>query len=415
MVPRVHYHTDCPWFAGCENMLANLLNDAENRAQFEVTLSYRASDAYTQGLRRRTRLDFPVFPLRYPEPSTAIPAPATLPNGVRRLLRFTSRLLTTYPLLAYEVWVLRRLFLRLAPDVVHINNGGYPAALSARAAAIAARLARVRNVVMVVNNLAEPYRGPRFAARPLVDRFVAGSVSRFVTGSGAAATQLRHVLGLPETRAVAYPNGIALRAPTETPEQTRQRLGVSPGDGVIFGMVALMEPRKGHRVLIDAAAATAAARPAVPFTILLEGTGPLHDALQALVRERGLEARCRFVGTESNVMNLMGAIDVLVLPSIAQEDFPNVVLEAMGMGKPVIASRLAGTPEQVQDGVTGLLVPPGDSSALAAALARLADDGAARRAMGRAARARFEERFTAPVSVRRYSELYHSLISAHEP
>lgn len=412
MPARVHYHTDCAWFAGCENMLANLLNDRANREAFDVSLSYRASPAYTAGLERRVALDFPVFPLRFPEPSTALSTSARWPTPLRRLLRALSRLLATYPLLAYEIWVLRRLFVRLAPQVVHINNGGYPAALSARAAAIAAHLAGINRVVMVVNNLAEP--GPRFGStgRRAVDRSVIRSVSRFVTGSTAASAQLQRVLSLRPGHTAALANGIALRSVSESRSETLRRLELDESNGTLFGVVALMEPRKGHRVLIDAVAELVRAdRPVAPFTVLLEGDGPLREQLQTRVRELRLERYLRFVGNEANVANLMSAIDVLVLPSVAHEDFPNVILEAMGFGRAVIASSLAGTPEQVEDGVTGILVPPGDPGALAAAISHLLDHAALRAEMGRAGRRRFEDRFIASEAVRRYIALYHSLIA----
>jgi glycosyltransferase involved in cell wall biosynthesis len=411
MPARVHYHTDCPWFAGCESMLANLLNDHANRQTFDVSLSYRASPAYTAGLVRRVALDFPVFPLRFPEPSMALPAPVRWPNVVRRLLRALSRLLATYPLLAYEIWVLRRLFLRLSPDVVHINNGGYPAALSARAAAIAANLAGVSRVVMVVNNLAEP-QTELAVARRTVDRRVVASVSRFVTGSAAASAQLQRVLSLRAEQCAAFPNGIALRMVSESRAEALRRLNLDESNGTLLGVVALMETRKGHRVLIEAVAQLVrGCSLAAPFTVLLEGDGPLREQLGAQVRELRLEQYCRFVGNEANVANLMAAIDVLVLPSVAHEDFPNVILEAMGFGRAVIASSLAGTPEQIEDGVTGILVPAGDPRALAMAISRLLDDAVLREEMGRAGRRRFEDRFTASKAVSRYIALYQSLIA----
>jgi glycosyltransferase involved in cell wall biosynthesis len=411
----VHYHTDCPWFAGCENMLANLLNDPDLRQHFQVSLSYRASPAYAAGLARRTLLDYAIYPLRFPEPSAALPAPSWLPGPIRRAVRFASRQFATYPLLAYEIWLLRRLFMRIRPDVVHINNGGYPAALSARAAAIAARSAGVPRVVMVVNNLAER-AGAAAAGRAFVDRWVVGAVSQFVTGSSAASAQLRLVLGLPEAQSVAYPNGIAERAPSETREATLARLGVAPTDGTVFAVVALMEERKGHRVLMEALASLLDRRDVIPpLTVLLEGDGPLRGELEALARARGLGDRCRFIGTEANVMNLMQAIDVLVLPSVAHEDFPNVILEAMALGKPVIASRLAGTPEQVEEGVTGLLVSPGSRPELAAAMVALASDRAQRDRLGREARRTFDQHFRADVAVGRYKALYQSLIAQYEP
>lgn len=396
-------------------MLANLLNDAENRRKFDVSLSYRASAEYAAGLARRTRLDFPVFPLHFPEPSTALPASARWPRSLRRCIRFASRQVATYPLLLYEIWLLRRLFMRLEPDVVHINNGGYPAALSARAAAIAARMAGVRHVIMVVNNMAEEHRGLPFSPRPVVDRWVVNAVSRFVTGSAAASVRLRHVLELTDEQSLSYPNGVALRAPSESREQTLRRLGLGGSSGVLLGVVALMEARKGHRVLLEAVAELQAdARSNHGFTVLLEGDGPLRGELEAFVRRTGIEHCCRFVGAEDNVMNLMSAIDVLVLPSVAHEDFPNVILEAMGSGKAVIASRLAGTPEQVEQGITGLLVPPGDHHALAAAILQVVTDAHLRKEMGLAGRRRFEQGFTAEAAVDRYATLYQSLITEHE-
>lgn len=394
-------------------MLVNLLSHPATRRQFDVSLSYRASPRYTAGLEHRVRLDFPVYPLQFPEPSTTIPTAPWWPDPLRRLVRFISRQLATVPLLLYEVWLLHRLFARLNPDVLHINNGGYPAALSARAAAIAGRLAGVPHVVMVVNNLAEVREGPTSVLRAAVDRLVVAAVSRFITGSAAAAAQLRYVLGLGETDCEAYPNGIALRAPTETREETLRRLNLNESAGVLFGVVAVMEPRKGHRVLLEAAVklVRGADGRAPAFTVLLEGNGPLRAELESFVEAHGLSPYCMFVGDEVNVMNLMSALDVLVLPSIAHEDFPNVILEAMGLGKAVIASRLAGTPEQLSDGATGLLVPSGDADALSAAMSRLCSDAALRQAMGRAGRIRFEERFTADASVRRYVALYQSLIA----
>ena len=412
MTVRVHYHSDCPSFAGCENMLANLLSDAENRRKFDVSLSYRASPEYSAGLSRRVNLDFPVFPLVFPEPSTALPTPSSFPRLSRRVVRFASRQVATYPLLVYEIRLLQRLFVKLAPDIVHINNGGYPAALSARAAAIAARRAGVRHVVMVVNNLAEAHRGGEFSLRSVTDSRVCRAVSRFVTGSVAAADRLQRVLHLSHGQVIAIPNGIALRNSTEGCADTLRRLGISPSDGVLLGVVALMEARKGHRVLLEAVRELSQHREAMaPFTILLEGDGPLRGELERIVGAAGLADRCRFLGPEVNVMNLIAALDVLVLPSVAHEDFPNVVLEAMGLGKAVIASRIAGTPEQIEDGVTGLLVPPGDPRALASAIARMVSDGAMRDAMGRAGRERFEERFTAPTAVRKYADLYQTLIA----
>lgn len=397
-------------------MLVNLVSSAEIRREFQISLSYRDSARYTAGLGERVAIDFPVYPLNFREPSELFVRGGVSRAPLHRIGRAISRQLSTVPLLVYEIELLRSLFRRMSPDILHINNGGFPGALSARAAAIAGRLAGVPHIVMVVNNLAEAYDRPGRWLGYGVDRMVTGSTALFLAGSRAAAERVREVLRLPENRAVGLSNGADLRRPTETVAETRARLGLNGYAGVVFGIAALMEPRKGHRVLLEALdrLVTSEGIGADRFRLLLLGTGPLRAELERFVADRGLTEHCQFLGQETNGMNVISALDVLILSSIANEDFPNVVLEAMGAGKPVIASRIAGTPEQVADEVTGLLVPPGEPGALASAMSRLLADTLLREAMGRAGRRRFEERFTAQASVGRYAALYQSLIAENK-
>lgn len=414
MAKKIHYHSDCAFFAGCENMLVNFWSSPELRRQFEVSLSYRDSNRYTAGLNQRVPINFPVYPMRFPDFADPEIFPEQWPLLAKRIVLLCMRLALTLPLLWYELWALRGLFSHVRPDVVHINCGGYPAALSARAAVFAARLAKVPSVVMVVNNQAVDYSRPsRWLSYPM-DRLIARLVSRFVTGSKSAAIQLKKVLRLNKVKCQALHNGIALRNITETPEETRKRFGLDKFEGIVFGVVAILRPNKGHLVLLEAMVKLmGAAHNIVPtIKILIEGDGPLRNELQEFVAKNRLSEHCIFVGEEENVMNFMALLDVLILPSIDQEDFPNVILEAMGLEKPVIASRLAGTPEQLVDGETGLLVAPRDADQLAAAISRLSLDEQLRLRMGQAGLRRFQKLFTAEVAVRNYISLYQSLIES---
>jgi glycosyltransferase involved in cell wall biosynthesis len=293
---------------------------------------------------------------------------------------------------------------RTKPNILHVNNGGFPGSPSCNAAVVSARLARVPVIVYVVNNLATGYGSPlRWGDWPL-DRLAAKWVTTFVTGSRAAAEALRCVLPVGDDRVRTLHNGIAVRTPDETPAQTRARLGLM-GDDIVILVVARLEPRKGHTFLIEAFARLhppAAAR----AVLVIEGDGPEEARLREQASRLGLGDRVRFVGSERKVFNTMAAADIVALPSVAHEDFPNVVIEAMALGRPVVASRIAGTPEQVLDGETGFLVPPGDAGALASAAERLLLDPALRVAMGRAGQARFAEAFTAESAAARYWALY---------
>lgn len=409
MAKLIHYHTDCPFFAGCENMLTSFWSSSLLRCQFEVRFSYRASERYNNDLKQRILIDFPVYPMRFPDLSVPAILPKRWPELTKRGVMLCVRLLFTVPVLSYEVWALRRLFLSVRPTILHINSGGYPTALSSRAAVIAAWLARVPFIVMVVNNLAVDYSRPsRWLSYP-VDRLIARAVTRFVTGSVVAARQLQKVLRLNSGKCLPLHNGVALRQITETCRETRKRLGLERFDGVVFGVVAVLRPNKGHQVLLEAIIRLLREAPGSNIKILIEGDGPLLEHLQSYVAENQLSNHCVFIGDEKNVMNFIAFLDVLVLPSIDEEDFPNVILEAMGLGKPVIASRLAGTPEQVVDGETGILVEPRDPDQLATAIEKLSLDEQLRVQMGEAGLRRFQEYFTAEVAVKNYVSLYQSL------
>jgi glycosyltransferase involved in cell wall biosynthesis len=316
-----------------------------------------------------------------------------------------------YPVLCYEIFVLYKLFKKIDPNILHINNGGYPAALSARAAAVAGRLAKVPKIVMVINNMSVNYRHFfRWMDYP-IDRIVVHAVNRFITGSVAASDSVKKILCLPSTKLVTIHNGISMRQATATMSATRDRLSLNRFDGVIFGVVALLIPRKGHHILLEAVLKLVSESrfKDMALKVLIEGDGPLKAQLLNFVASNGLSHWVTFVGNESNIVDFMSVLDVLILPSVQDEDFPNVILEAMSLGKPVIASRLAGTPEQIIDGVTGLLVEPRNVNQLADAIGFLTARDDVRTQMGLAALDRFDGQFTSSKSVNNYMDFYQQL------
>lgn len=402
--PRLHLHSDCPFFAGCENMIANLLNDPRLAAAYEVSFSFRRGADYERGLRARV-----------PNPPKLLPLPlldlyqatgcfdGVLPRPLAFLWKVLTRLLLVrYWLLMWNASVLTFALRGRGIDILHVNNGGHPGASSCLAAVLAAPFMRARRTVCVVNNLARPCDGlDRLLDWPL-DRALARSNALFVTGSRAAGRRLSAVLGLPEARTRAVPNGTAMRPVEEPAADVRRRLGVPEGR-VMAAVVAVLEERKGHRVLLQALALLPPTKR--PFTII-DGEGPLGRELHALAEGLGLRADVIFIGHEQKVFDLMSAADFLVLPSTGGEDFPNVTLEAMSLGRAVIASKVAGVPEQVVDDETGLLVEPGDAHGLARALERARGDANLRERLGEAGRRRHCELFTARASVDRWLALY---------
>ena len=393
-------------------MLAVLFNSDELRASYKISFSFTFSAKYFEGYRSRVDADVPLYPLNFIDLSATSKWLVWFPQRVRLFLTKLTKVVMNGPLMVYQIYKLVCLFKKIKPEILHINNGGYPGSLSARAAAIAGGIAGVPKIVMVVNNMAVSYK-KNFLRLPdyPVDRIIANSVDLFITGSGAAAKRLQSVLMLPDYKIKSLHNCAANRRGDEPLDHTLSRLGLSGFDGVIFGVVALLIPRKGHQVLFDAILniKEIIRKESKGFKVLIEGDGPLLEELRAFVISHGLREYVKFVGNERNIVNFMSILDVLVLPSIADEDFPNIILEAMAHGKPVIASAIAGIPEQVVDGGTGLLVQASNVQQLENAILRLNRNEPLRLKMGKAAALRSQDFFSADLVVENYIRLYNNL------
>ncbi len=179
--------------------------------------------------------------------------------------------------------------------------------------------------------------------------------------------------------------------------RTRALLGIAP-DVPVVGMVARFNAGKGHDVLLRAMTVVAASRPnaccLVVGDALFPGEADWKARMLALARALGLGARVVFAGWRDDVPAILSALDVLVHPPTTPDSRPTVIMEAMAAGRPVVGSAVGGVPDLVDDGVTGVLVPPSRPEALAAALLRLLADPVARATFGAAGRARAEREFS---------------------
>ncbi len=176
---------------------------------------------------------------------------------------------------------------------------------------------------------------------------------------------------------------------------------------VTVGFLGRLEKQKGAAYLIRAAAAVRGRNLNVRF--LIAGDGTLRGELERLAARLQVADVVEFVGWKRDVARFLSQIDILAMPSL-WEAFGLSAAEAMAVGKPVIASRIEGLPEVVEEGRTGILVPPADSDALARAIEDLAADPARRQLLGKQGRARVEKLFTLERMVARHEEFYERLI-----
>ncbi len=178
-------------------------------------------------------------------------------------------------------------------------------------------------------------------------------------------------------------------------------------DYFVIGTLASLSPEKGLNHLVEAAALIPYIQDRMRFVIV--GGGPCRQELEQQVRERGLCAAFQFTGFKSQTMEYLRSFDLFVLPSLS-EGLSSAILAAMASSLPVVATNVGGIPELVRNQENGLLVPPADPAALAAAILRLSDDPETAAAMGRRGRLRVEEEFTLERKIKETEALCFSLL-----
>jgi sugar transferase (PEP-CTERM/EpsH1 system associated) len=237
-----------------------------------------------------------------------------------------------------------------------------------------------------------------------VERFL-GKISKAVICDGEdVRRQLVDEQHLHPRNVVTIYNGVdtGLYARGADRAAGRKQLGLAD-DTPVVATVARLEPVKDQASLLRAFEKVGAALPEA--RLVLVGDGSLRGALEDQARRPGLQGRVTFLGRRADIADLLPLFDVFALTSTS-EGLPLTVLEAMAAGLPCVSTAVGAIPEAVTEGQTGLLVPPGDSDALAAALTRLLRDPGLRRKMGQEGQKRARAHFDLKAMTKRYEDLY---------
>ena len=274
-------------------------------------------------------------------------------------------------------------------DVVHTHNGR-----TCLAAAIG--LWSTGGQLVASQHFLEPAhtrrRGMAAIISGMLHHWMNGRVNKFIAVSQAVADAFCPRERISHDRVAVVHNGISVGSAEvlRPPAEVRSELGIAAGAPLVV-CAARLESEKDVASLVTAMSAVHQSIPAV--RCIIAGKGSLQGALQNQINQLNLQAQVQLLGFRADVPSLMNAGDVFVLPSLA-EPFGLVLLEAMALAKPVVATRVAGPLEIVADGETGLLTPQSDPAALTTAIVRLVSDRPTAEAMGRAGRARLESHFT---------------------
>jgi glycosyltransferase involved in cell wall biosynthesis len=273
-----------------------------------------------------------------------------------------------------------------------------------------------------------------------IDSWVGGLAARSL---GLPVVRSRHVtIAVPRRRALVYRLAHRILTSAERVKTVLAEGGVDPGKvlavppgvdttrfhpgvsgaavraelglrGPVAGLVANIRGSKGHDVFLDAACAVLAVAPDARFLIVGDGVG--FDDVRARVGALGLERAVIMTGFRRDIPEVMAALDVLVLPSIRSEATSQVILQALAVGTPVVATTIGGSPEVIRDGDTGRLVPPNDAHALATAILDTFNDYDGSRAMARRGQAFVRERLSVDAQMGRTTEVYRELLGTRSP
>jgi len=251
------------------------------------------------------------------------------------------------------------------------------------------------------------YEGGR--VRRFLDReLIARGADRLIAVSREDQRRMVEIEGIPPARTIFVPNGISRAEPTSG-HDVRAELGIAP-TATVIGSVGSLLTVKAFDVLLRATALLTHDRPGVQ--VLIAGEGPEREALTALMHELGLDGSVHLLGRRADVPDILRAVDIAVCCSNS-EGSPLSVMEYMRAGLPVVATKVGGVSDLIEQGDTGLLVPPGDPDALAAILAELLDDPIRARSMGKRGRKRQQAEFDLDVLVHRLEALYLEPLAAH--
>ena len=304
----------------------------------------------------------------------------------------------------FALWRLTRLLVQQRVTILQTHG-----ARSNFYGRIAGRLAGVPVIISTVHNSLKDYE-----VRPLkrwlymyLLRLTLPLVHRIICVSDSNRRDLIEDCSAVAAKTQTVYNGVDPSAFSSQPDRQTVRKELGTTQGPVLVTIGRLADQKGHRYLLQALPRLLETWP--QLCCLFVGEGELRDALHHMAIDLGVEQACRFVGVRADIADILAAADLFVLPSLS-EGFPFVLLEALAMGCPIVASRVNGIPELIEEGKTGFLVPAREPQALALAIQKLLSDPAAASRMGAAGRTVVREQFTADRMVAKTTAIFDAAV-----
>jgi len=294
----------------------------------------------------------------------------------------------------------RRLIARERPAILQLNSSR-----DSWIGGLAARLVRPRPKVIRIRHISTPLNQnltTRLLYRQLLDLVI-------VTGGERTRRALIERDGLEANRVMAFPIGLDIEyfKPAPPDHDLRRELGL-PEEQKLVGLISYLRTYKGHEYFIEAAARILPRHPDVTFLIV--GEGPEEPTIRARIESSSLTGRVRMLGFRADLLNVFRSLDIFVIPSVEGDTIPQVLMQALALGLPVVSTTVGSIPDVVKDGETGFVVPPRDSNALARRIELLLGDERLRRMLGLNGRKLVEGSYSLDAMLSKLEAVYQDVI-----
>jgi len=393
MKPKLHIHSDCYKWGGSENMVGIFLQDPTINEIFKLSFSYRYTPRYEEGMRKWVPnagdltydLENPIYPLRLP---------ITQIYKIRPY--FKPIMALGYASAVVDIVKMTKLFRRINPDILHINNGGYPGATSCNSAAIAGRMAGIPKITyMVTSTTRDPWW-----CWPMTWE-VKKAVTTFISASQYLRDHSRHLWKNGTNLGWETISNTVIPRTTMKRKVLRDQFDIADSE-VVFLCIGDLVERKGFYRAIDAFSEIK--EQGTPRSLWIVGQGPEEDFLRTRMKQKKSGIYRFYNGSDIHPYSFINACDILVVPSMGDEDWPNVILIALMMGKPVIISNIGGLPEMIEHRKEGFVFRSDDELRIYMEVLL----GKERRIiMGGKAQAIFEQKYKLEKIIKRYLGLWN--------
>jgi glycosyltransferase involved in cell wall biosynthesis len=412
--PKVLIYTDCFIYGGSERLMIFLLKNKKLNEEFDLMVAFRNHKEYFKNLTddiKNLKINIVSYPLFAFSNATFFNKlnRSALPEVIKNIIKIPFFLLEKSGLYFVINFLLFILFIRkVRPQIIHVNNGGYPGARSCNQFVLAARMCGVHAIVYQVNNIAFGTANP-FSS--WCDKFINKYVKYFITASAKAGNALIEKRKFSEEKIVQIPNTVLPEKVTKTRMKILEELQWQE-DSFIVVQVAFLTSRKGQVNLIKAVQRLRDEHTSDlsdKIKLILVGDGEDEKVLRKFVSEKNLNDVVYFAGYRSDSVNYINACDIFALPSIANEDMPLSLLTAMSYEKPILATHFAGIAEVITNRENGLLLAPKAETIveeICNSITELYISPCMRKKLALNAKKAFHELFSEDIYAKRLSNLY---------